>query len=267
MAKLEAMIFINTLLQFERFRTLAAYNRRRWQDMPIRETNEPLVEMSPSLCFPYYAHKMHLTADPRIFLREQVAERFTVAARIVAHYGYELRIYDGWRSLAVQEGIFWTYLKQYIVHQCGHHSTFAKAETAQEVKECFESLGPELQKVLREATEVYASWPSADLRCPSPHATGGSVDVWLYQDGHPVDMGVPFDHMEEEAGAFYHLSLPKKSMFPYRSLVSQRRSILLYAMVKAGFVSYAPEFWHFSYGNQMASVLTRKVASYSYIEP
>ena len=118
-----------------------------------------------------------------------------------------------------------------------------------------------------EMNRAYISWPSADPLCPSPHVTGGSVDVWLHKEGKPASLGVPFDWMEKSAGAFYHLHPFRRKVVALEAIEIKRRSILLSSMIKAGFTCYGPEFWHFNHGNQMDSVVTRRTAKYSIIWP
>lgn len=261
------MLATNLILRYHHVRTILAYQRRDWRGLPIKENNELLVQIPESICFPYYAEEMKITKDRRIFLREEVAERYLNAKAKVKAHGYDLVVYDGWRSLEVQESLFWLYLKEFTVRKFNQERHFAAAITPTEIKACFELLPMNLQITLRESNRTYASWPSADPLCPSPHVTGGSVDVWLHQEGKPVSLGVPFDWMEKDAGAFYHLHPFRKKVLPLDAIVSKRRSILLSSMINAGFTCYGPEFWHFNHGNQMDSVVTRKMAKYSIVQP
>lgn len=123
----------------------------------------------------------------------------------------------------------------------------------------FKNFPAELQETMIKANCTYVSLPSVDPLCPSPQATGGAVDVWLFKNGQAEDLGVPFDWMGEEAGAFYQIGLTKR--------VRQNREILLSAMTKAGFSCYPPEIWHFNYGNQMDALVKGGCAIYSYIQP
>ena len=48
---------------------------------------------------------------------------------------------------------------------------------------------------LNEEAQRYVSIPSADLTRPSPHATGGAVDLSVLDpNGRLLDMGTKFDH-------------------------------------------------------------------------
>jgi D-alanyl-D-alanine dipeptidase len=180
--------------------------------------------------------------------------------------GLDLKVYDGWRSMTLQENLFWYYMKLYTSKKFGMHEEFDKLDAFQDIKNFFKSLPQSLKMQMDAANKVFVSWPSSDVLCPSPHATGGAVDVWLFKDDKPLDLGVPFDWMYENAGAFYHFKLLREQFANDRN-VCKHRNVLLLAMLKAGFTCYGPEIWHFNYGNQMDSLVTKKIAQYSYIEP
>jgi D-alanyl-D-alanine dipeptidase len=135
------------------------------------------------------------------------------------------------------------------------------------VKAHFENFPPELRATMIGSNRTYVSLPSKDVLCPSPHSTGCSVDVWLFKDGKAENLGVPFDWMEKNAGAFYHLKI-RRNRFPGNDrLICQNRKLLLLAMIKASLTCYGPEIWHLNYGNQMDALVKGDHAIYSYIEP
>lgn len=247
-------------------RTEDAYAKGSWRELPIQECNEPLAQVTPALCHSFYSWEMNLTTDRRIFLRKSVAEMFLEANRIISASGIRLVIYDGWRSVALQENLFWYYLKIFTAAKFNVQDHFSQTATNHEVKEAFLLLPLDLQEKLKEANRMYVSWPSSDPLRPSPHSTGGSIDVWPFRFGRPVDLGVPFDWMEDNAGAFYHLKT-ERLKFENDLAICRNRELLLEAMVGAGFSCYPPEIWHFNFGNQMDSLVTGEIARYSYIEP
>lgn len=73
--------------------------------------------------------------------------------------------------------------------------------------------------------------------------------------------------MEKDAGAFYHLKIKREPFLVNDKNISRNRNILIYSIVKAGFSCYGPELWHFNFGNQMDTLVSGKIARYSYIEP
>lgn len=254
-------------LQLERFRTLKAYKFGDWRKVSIIENHEPLVEVPSEMCYPYYCRFMHLVDDDRVWLRRGVFERFLKASRALRKQGLELVVYDGWRSLQLQENLFWYYMREFTANKFGRKEELQEAGDFTGISQYFASLPPDVRSAMLEANRVYVSWPSKDPGCPSPHATGGSIDVWLFRDGEAVNLGVPFDWMEKDAGTFYHLKWIRKPFPGNDKRVAQNRTRLILAMIDAGFSCYGPEIWHFNYGNQMDGLVKSTNALYSYIEP
>lgn len=252
--------------QAARVRTLHAYRRGDWRKIPIRENSEPLVQVPTEFCHSFYCVEMKLSSDERIFLRKKVLEMFFEARETAVSFGYDLKIFDGWRPVSLQKALFWFYLREFTAQKFGVVETFKDCDI-DEVEKRFFALPETLRETLREANRVFVSWPSSSADSPSPHATGGAIDVWLYKDGSPVNLGVPFDWMEDDAGAFYHLKLRRKRFHGNDREISRRRNVLLYAMAHAGFSCYGPEIWHFNYGNQMHALVTGGAACYGYSEP
>ncbi len=251
----------------ERVKTLWGYKNKNWRDIPILESAEELVLLDEKISHPYYALEMGMSKNYSIYLRETVVRKLEIARSILKRDGYDLKVYDGWRSMELQENLFWYYMKEFLLPKYSQiFPKFVSSKTPQAIKMVFDTLSKDLQENLKEANKTYVSWPTPNPKCPSPHSTGGAVDVWLYQNGLPVNLGVPFDWMDENAGAFYHLKI-KRNKFPGDASVCRNRNTLLYAMIKAGFSCYGPEIWHFNYGNQMHSLVTGEDAVYSYIEP
>ncbi|MGD8373279.1 MAG: M15 family metallopeptidase [Candidatus Woesebacteria bacterium] len=193
---------------------------------------------------------------------------FNKARSSLGGIGYDLRVYDAWRPVDLQEELFWYYLKLFTIKPFGLEEFFSSCQNGEQIVNKLSELPQGLQDKLKEVNRQYVSWPSTDVKCPSPHATGGAVDVWLFEDDKPADLGVPFDWMEASAGAFYHLG---SSVQPWPSgddlAVNFRREILIRAMVSAGFTCYPHEVWHFNFGNQMDAVVRGGGARYGYVEP
>lgn len=254
-------------LQKLRFKTLSSYHLGNWRKIPIKENGEPLIQIPKEIAFPFYAKTMKIVTDERMYLREEVLKRVLIARSWLQNYGFDLIVYDGWRSVELQENLFWYYMRMYTSNRFGQKEQFDKLHTFNSIRSYFSSLSPEIQKEMIESNRPYVSWPSKNPAEPSPHTTGGSVDVWLFKEETEMDLGVPFDCMEKNAGAFYHLSFLRKRFISNDKKICQNRSKLILAMTKAGFSCYGPEFWHFNYGNQMDALVKGGTARYSYIEP
>lgn len=254
-------------LQSAHLFTLMAYKYGDWRKVPIRENGQSLVAVPEEISFPFYFEEMKLTDDKSIYLRQDVLERILVARSLLNRSKFDLKVYDGWRSIELQKKLFWYYMREFTAAIFGKGEEFGKLSSLEETEGFFNTLSPDIKSSMLEANKVYVSWPSKEPHCPSPHATGGSVDVWLFKNGQAADLGVPFDWMKEDAGAFYHLKMPRKQFQKGDKVIRQNRNILLLAMLKAGFSCYEPEIWHFNYGNQMDALVKGGHAVYSYVEP
>ena len=254
-------------LQRLRYVTLHAYRSGDWRKILIKDNGQPLVQVPESMVFPFYARVMKLVPDERIYLREEVLERVLKAQSWLRDRGLDLKVYDGWRSVELQENLFWYYMRSFTAKRFDQKDQFERLDSFDAIRSYFNSLPPELQAVMREANRTYVSWPSKDPVAPSPHTTGGAVDVWLFQDGQASNLGIPFDWMEDDAGAFYHLKLRRKRFSGVDRRICWNRTKIILSMAKAGFSCYGPELWHFNYGNQMDALVKGGPACYSYIEP
>jgi D-alanyl-D-alanine dipeptidase len=246
---------------------LKAYRSGDWKKIPIKENGQSLVKVPGEISFPFYSRIMKIVKDEGLYLREEVLDKVFNARKLLQSQGFEMMVYDGWRSIELQENLFWYYMSAFTVDKFGLRDNFNQSNSPKEVKIVFDNLSPELQAMMIETNRTYVSWPSKDMLSPSPHTTGGAVDVWMLKDGLSVNLGVPFDWMEDNAGAFYHLKYRRKRFLGNDRNVCKNREVLLLAMTKAGFSCYGPEIWHFNYGNQMDALVRGCHAQFSYIEP
>ena len=170
-------VLLFAYVRYERFRTLRAYRNGDWRKIPIKENGEPLVIVPQEYAHAYYCHNLLLTKNPVIYLRESVLERFLHAEESLKRIDSSLSlvIYDGWRSIDLQERLFWFYLKKFTARRFSLESTFEGCSTWKEIRDVFMSLSPTVQSALKEANRSYVSWPTSNPRCPSPHSTGGAI--------------------------------------------------------------------------------------------
>lgn len=191
--------------------------------LPIREDGSALLAVPPA---PYwqvravYAEQGIAGAMDTCYLREQVISRLARAARHIADTGLQLVILDGWRPPAVQQALYQAIFRQV----CADHPG-------------------EDQAALHRRTREFVSPPSEEAHRPSPHLTGGSVDVTLSDGtGKLLDMGSAFDEPTPRSysDAYEKLDSP----------IRERRRLLFSAMTTAGFTHLPSEWWHFDYGNQ-----------------
>lgn len=253
-------------LRFASRRTSRAYRQHDWRKQPIAECDEPLVELPSDLTRPYYALEMGLTEDTRAYLRTGVLERLDRARQELKCQGFDLVVLDGWRSIDLQEVLYWHYMRTFTIPRYHLSARLNGATDTASIKAAFDQMPEPVRDELHQANRQYVSWPTASPKRPSPHATGGAVDVWPYRDGQPQSLGVEFDEMRESAGAFYHLRWGRER-FADDAAVIDRRQRLLRAMLHAGFSVYPPEIWHYNFGNQMDAIVKGEPARYSYVEP
>lgn len=191
----------------------------------IKENNEMLVELPkhPRLfSLPAYYQQQIKGAQPNCYLRQTLVEKLlAVIAALPKSLG--LVIFDGWRSTEVQTQLY------------------------QAAQQTLRQQHPEWdEKTLQEKTAYFVSVPSKDRRCPSPHLTGGSVDLSLCDlDGNPLPMGTAFDEMSEQSYTHAFEKIKGKDR------IKQHRRVLYHAMADQGFSNLPSEWWHYDYGNQL----------------
>lgn len=198
--------------------------------LPIADNQEELVPVSLAqgrlACYPAYYKLGIPNAVPECYVRREVYLRLQAAARSLPE-GLTLLVLDSWRPYSVQQ-----YLYDTLYNVIEHHWP-SKSDA-------------ELEQLTRE----FVSVPSTDPRAPSPHLTGGSVDVTLVDDnGLMLDMGTLFDEATpaSHTAAFEALDRPS----PREREVIEHRRTLYRAMTRAGFTNLPSEWWHYDFGNQL----------------
>ena len=226
----------------------AAFTWAGSRSVPIEECGEPLV---PSSCCPerilvrpqyHYQELPH--ALPEVYLRQGVFERLLQAAGALPA-GHRFVVMDGWRPLPLQQALFDRY----------------KDELARD--------HPGLDdERLTELTRRFVAEPRSDPRSPSPHNTGGSVDLTVADAlGRILPMGSEFDETSDRSETLYFESRAG-SLTEAERLVRGNRRLLYHAMAAAGFTNYPDEWWHFDYGNQNWALMSgHKAAIYGGATP
>ncbi|MBI3283002.1 M15 family metallopeptidase, partial [Candidatus Curtissbacteria bacterium] len=196
-----------------------------WKELPIIECGERLVKINDYapehiIVRAEYCERGLLWANRDQFLREGALRRLVMAAELLPR-GMKIVVWDAWRPLEVQQALFDQHLELLRKEHPG-------------VKE----------DELIVLAQTYVSLPSSDPLKPSPHFTGGAVDLSLLDEsGNDIDMGTKFDHFGPEAGLRY---FEKKE----NEEIKRNRRLLYWVMREAGFSGYDEEWWHFDFGNQ-----------------
>jgi len=168
-----------------------------------------------------------IAPTPEISLRESVVEKLKEAKKLLPK-GYDFKIFDGYRLLETQKQLFDGLYNYYRTH----NPNWNKA-------------------TLGEKTEIFVAAPRYDITHPSPHNTGGAVDLTIVDEkGEELPMGTVFDEFSERGAAFTDHFLGESENHDNREF-HKNRMLLKKVLEAVGFVNYENEWWHYSYGDQM----------------
>lgn len=247
-----------------------------WKELPIVESGEKLVPLglfsnndsvfSDSIYFgeredsPYKNSPLQGSLATT-FVRLSVAEKLKEAERKLPA-GLHLVVFDAYRTLEVQASLYVEY-----------HDALAV-------------LNPDWSdEQLTVETQKYVSLPSHDPSRPSPHNTGGAVDLALFKlpeeaehehseirqalsgatkwpeiysltmkmdalirgNGQVLNFGTSFDHGGIEASlAYYEKEEQTRSLNDSEKQAQANRRFLYHTMRSVGLEAYEDEWWHYN---------------------
>ncbi len=166
-------------------------------------------------------------------IRKKVYEMLVRAQNILPS-GIKLCIYEGHRSLELQEKLYsHRYNKVKIINTSWDH-----------------------KQIFLEATKLVAPLINLDgSKNIPPHSTGGAVDVYLIdENGKKLDMGIETDNWINDIDG----KLSKTDSNVISELAINNRKIMSYVLKKVGFINYPTEYWHWSYGDRYWAYHKRK---------
>ncbi|QTL97209.1 D-alanyl-D-alanine dipeptidase [Iocasia frigidifontis] len=178
---------------------------------------------------------------PECYCRGGVLLRLKKAADLLPA-GYKLVIFDAWRPTEVQLTLFDRY-KEKLLRKHPDKS----------------------EKAINKLTEQFVAIPSDNAKHPSPHITGGAVDLTIANaQGIFLDMGTEFDeNTKKSVTNFLEKRLAKKGkLSPKEEDILYNRRLLYNIMKAAGFSNYYYEWWHYDYGNQLWAFYNKTQAFY-----
>lgn len=231
-----------------------------WQDVPIQESGEKLVPIGHGTDFddiltsavyagehlhsPYRGDNVIDSASPVIYVRLTVARALREVQSELPD-GMRLIVFDGYRSASVQDALF----RQFENELRRLRPEWSESEIVKE-------------------TERYVALPSEDATKPSPHSTGGAVDIAIIRDGNMIEFGTPFDHGSERSALRYFENEERVRTESDR-MARQHRRLLYGVMRRAGFQGFEHEWWHYNYcETQMgAQAAARPIATYGRVDP
>lgn len=212
-----------------------------WKDVIIIDCQEPLSllnNIDPRIFVdPQYFKQNIPQALDQMYLRKSAAERLVKATDLLPNR-YSLIIFDAFRPLSVQQSLFDTFKNLILEESLAKGQVLSKEEISERVQR-------------------YVSLPSDNPTRPSPHATGGAVDLSILDsNGRLLDMGTEFDSFEPNAGTAYFKGKEGGEV------VHRNRNLLYHIMARVGFTNYPEEWWHFDYGNQFWGYTLHRPAIY-----
>jgi D-alanyl-D-alanine dipeptidase len=164
-----------------------------------------------------------------LYLRTSVAERLMQVNSRLALLGLELWLFDAWRPQAIQRYFHDVWFPDWL-----------------------RARNPQLYgQELVDEVEKYWAAPTAGANSPSPHATGGAVDLQLVfrETRQPLYMGGVFDELTSLAWTDHFETIACNSMSDEEARANRR--LLYWVMTEAGFANNATEWWHYSWGDQL----------------
>ena len=278
---------------------VSVFNTPAWKTLPIEECGEPLVPIGPfsehqnifqdAIYFgegpnsPYKRGELN-GALLTPFMRQGVANRLEEASKLLPE-GCAFLIWDAYRPLSVQGALFDDY-RDFLINKKGLSKDQADIDA-----------------------QTMVSIPSNDPSKPSPHNTGGSVDLtiirftkqdwaemkklnkklqspdwqtvygaeqarWaLLRKAVPLDMGGKFDEVTPDETIadtktnrtetrYYELKEAAGVLSVKEEEILSNRRLLVNSLESVGLSNYAPEWWHFDFGNQFYAQRTGKPAIY-----
>lgn len=197
-----------------------------WDAIPAPvECGEPLVDptrLSPRITYGAAYLRQGLPGEETCLVRRGAALRLCQAADKLPP-GYGIYIFDSLRSLKVQKALY----DQFYAVARKEHPQASPAE-------------------LEEIIDEFVAVPVKRLDRPSPHATGGAVDLTLSRDGQLLDMGTGFDDFTDLA----HTDALENPCPPGLEEARDNRRLLYHLMESVGLVNYSSEWWHYAYGER-----------------
>lgn len=160
--------------------------------------------------------------SPKIFGRQSAVKALAKARKFLPK-GYNFKIWDCRRPLKVQKLMLDSFKKR--------------------IKKLYRKLSPkERQKLLFK----FGGKALRTVKRLDTHRNGGSFDLTIVDKfGKELFMGTDFDDLTEKAALNYYEK--KKNLTAAGKNAQKSRRLLRRALIKAGFMNFSPEWWHWSY--------------------
>ena len=215
-AELQYQTYMNEIIYITDAKILA---------IPTIESNEPLIDIKNDNKLKYGPPpECELTAKCYTIIRKTVYEKLC-QAQINLSKGWRFRLYEGFRSLEVQQMLFAQEYKRVVNRYPNKTEEFHFYETT---------------RLVSPVTNFDGS-----QNIP-PHNTGAAVDIEIItEEGQLVDMGMT---AKDWCNVNPEICLTDCKLIS--KAAQQNRKLLLEIMQEQEFVNYPTEWWHFSYGDR-----------------
>jgi D-alanyl-D-alanine dipeptidase len=182
-----------------------------------------------------------------LYLRATVARKLAGVDRRLHDLGLRVFVHDALRPIEVQRYFHDTWMPARVRKRYPHF------DEAQVMKE----------------TEIYWAKPSESELSPSPHGSGGALDVTLAfaESGDLLYMGSIFDDACVLASTNYFEPHGDALQRDSDDEARANRRVLYWVMTDAGFANYPNEWWHFSWGDQMWGKMVGERAAHYGLAP
>ena len=191
--------------------------------------DSPLVEVTDIEYVPYYYNLGLKYSTNKCFLRKELLDLLLEARKLLPE-GYDFKILDGYRSIELQEELYYYYYNKII-------KEFNLESLSKKEKELF--------------VNKYVALPKKDNLYAPAHTTGGAVDLLLTYNGKDLDFGVKFDEFTNKTKTNYY------EENNISEEIKNNRRLLYNTMIQVGFTNLPSECWHYDYGNNNWAILKK----------
>jgi len=206
------------------------------RDYPVAECGEPLVSLKQAVAeakleVEFSDSKIAFDLDRVYFLREGLIAGFLQAAREMNQRGWIMKVEDGFRSLAMQQGVS----RRPLVFDSILKTTIWE-------------LGGEIPSpdfMLKRLTALTATRPKIGT-----HMSGSAIDISVLgrEDGQEIDRG----------GLYLEMSELTPMLSPFISRCArENREEITQVMERNGLIAYPFEFWHYNGGDCYVEYLSQ----------
>ncbi|HSW69580.1 MAG TPA: M15 family metallopeptidase [Gammaproteobacteria bacterium] len=201
--------------------------------IPIHENHDPMIDLIAQKEISYGPPPLLPDNTNYTKIRKTIYDKL-IKAQAMLPDGLHFRLYEGYRSLDLQQKIFdERYNKLLKEHPALTH-----------------------QQIFLESTKFVSPVINLDgsTNVP-PHSTGAAIDVYLVdKKGNVVDMGIHLDDTYEDLKGIFC----KTDSEAISEKAREYRKIMGKVLETVGFVNYPTEYWHWSYGDRYWAYQTHR---------